>query len=103
VMDLCPCGDLADFGVDGHARLSADQVKFVGLEVTAVMCYLHSQLVMFRDLKPANLLLDDSGHVKASNPPLDALTRFLFSFLPSRLLLYSVPPLYLFQYHCPYC
>lgn len=64
VMDLCPGGDLADFGASGVQKLNAEQVKFVGLETTAVIMYLHSKLVMFRDLKPENLLLDDAGHVR---------------------------------------
>ena len=51
VMDLCPGGDLDDFGRRGSEKLSAKQVHFVGLEVTAVINYLHTKLVMFRDLK----------------------------------------------------
>ena len=36
----------------------------MGLEVAAVLFYLHSQRVIFRDLKPANLLLDEGGHIR---------------------------------------
>ena len=64
VMDLCYGGDLSAFGVDGLEKLTSSQVKFVGLEVTAVLLFLHSQCVMFRDLKPGNLLLDNTGHVR---------------------------------------
>ena len=41
------------------------QVNFVGLETTAVLAFLHEQLVLYRDLKPENLLLDAEGHVSA--------------------------------------
>ena len=64
VMDACPGGDLAEYGVEGDGRLTATQVKFVALEATAVITYLHSMYIMFRDIKPANMLLDDSGHVR---------------------------------------
>ena len=64
VMDLSHCGDLESFGVDGDLEFNADQVHFVGLECAAILCHLHSMNVMFRDLKPANLLLDDGGHVR---------------------------------------
>ena len=64
LMDICRGGDLADFGLGGSRRLTARQVHFVGLEVCAVIGFLQSKLVMFRDLKPANLLIDDFGHVR---------------------------------------
>ena len=65
VMDLCPGGDLSAFGVGGDAdSLSVTQVRFVGLEVVAVIAHLHKCQVMFRDLKPANLLLANDGHVR---------------------------------------
>lgn len=65
VTDVCYGGDLAAFGVEGDApTLSEEQVRFVGLETVAVIHYLHSQRVLFRDLKPANLLLDGGGHVR---------------------------------------
>ena len=51
VMDLCPGGDLSDFGNGCEEKLTADQIRFVGLEVTCVLSFLHRKLVMFRDLK----------------------------------------------------
>jgi len=64
VMDACPGGDLEPFGANGYDELTSEQVHFVGLEVCAVIVHLHKQLVMYRDLKPQNLLLDDQGHVR---------------------------------------
>ena len=73
VMDHCPHGDLTRFGLDregkygvGQSRpvLTAEQVRFIGLEVAAALLYLHSQAVLYRDLKPANLLLDAGGHAR---------------------------------------
>jgi len=64
VMDCCHGGDLEDFGVNGREHLTAAQIRFVGLEVCAVVVHLHKQCVMYRDLKPQNLLLDDQGHIR---------------------------------------
>ena len=62
---VCYGGDLEDFGVDGKAAtLTEAQLRFVGVEVVCVIAYLHAHKVMFRDLKPANLLLDEGGHVR---------------------------------------
>ena len=58
VMDVCH-GDLEDFGAG--EQLTSKQVHFVGMEVCAVLAYLQTKQVMFRDLKPANLLIDDFG------------------------------------------
>jgi len=64
VMDACYGGDLEPFGFYGKERLTTKQVHFVGLEVLAMLCFLHSKRIMFRDLKPANLLLDEGGHLR---------------------------------------
>ena len=39
-------------------------MRFVGTEVAAVLAYLHGQRILYRDLKPENLLLDHTGHVR---------------------------------------
>ena len=64
VTDVCYGGDLEDFGAIGAGRLTSAQVRFVGIEVVCVLCYLQRQRVLFRDLKPANLLFDEGGHVR---------------------------------------
>ena len=55
-MDACPGGDLSPFALTSE-KLTPEQVKFVGLEVTSVLAHLHLQHVLYRDLKPENLLL----------------------------------------------
>ena len=64
VMDVCYGGDLDDFGSFGDARLSQAQLHFVGVELVSVIAHLHSRRVLFRDLKPANVMLDDEGHIR---------------------------------------
>jgi serine/threonine protein kinase len=64
VMDISHAGDLQAFGCGGEEELTAAQVRFVAMEVCAVIVHLHNQLIMYRDLKPQNLLLDEQGHVR---------------------------------------
>ena len=69
VMDACSGGDLGQFALDedglgGNQRLDAAQVRFVALEVVSVLGFLHSKFVLYRDLKPENLLLDSAGHIR---------------------------------------
>jgi len=63
VMDLVPAGDLSEF-VLTKKRLTAEQVRFVVMEVVCVIGYCHTQNVLYRDLKPENLLIDEAGHVR---------------------------------------
>jgi serine/threonine protein kinase len=50
VMDIVRSSDLSEF-VLGKRRLTRAQVKWIIMEVMAVMRYLHSKGVLYRDLK----------------------------------------------------
>ena len=63
VMDLVQSGDLSEF-VLTKKRLTGPQVNWALMETVEVFGYMHSCQIMYRDLKPENLLVDDDGHVR---------------------------------------
>ena len=67
VLDVCDAGDLAVFGCGGKHKLTTAQLRFVGLEALAILAHLHSENILFRDMKPSNLLIDNDGHVRCNS------------------------------------
>lgn len=62
VMDLVPQGDLSEF-VLTKRRLTPPQVKWAIMETVEVMGYIHGQSILYRDLKPENLLVDEQARL----------------------------------------
>ena len=50
-----------------EGRLGAEAVHFYSGEIILALAYLHSLHVIYRDLKPENVLLDCEGHVKLTD------------------------------------
>ena len=50
--------------IRAEGRLNNEAAKFYAAEVVLTLEYLHSLHVVYRDLKPENLLIDSSGHIK---------------------------------------
>ncbi|KAL7746399.1 cAMP-dependent protein kinase catalytic subunit [Sorochytrium milnesiophthora] len=50
-----------------NQRFSNNVAKFYAAEVCLAFEYLHSKDVIYRDLKPENLLLDSQGHIKITD------------------------------------
>ncbi|CAG8575591.1 136_t:CDS:2 [Ambispora gerdemannii] len=48
-------------------RFSNDVTRFYAAEIILAIEYLHSKDIIYRDLKPENLLLDSRGHVKITD------------------------------------
>ena len=62
-MELCAGGDLLSF-VRRRKKLDEDVAKFIFLQAARGLAYCHRNLVMHRDIKLENLLLDEDGTVK---------------------------------------
>jgi serine/threonine protein kinase len=62
VMNFMVGGDLASI-LAKEGRLGEGRVKFLAAEIAVGLHLLHSKGVVYRDLKPENVLLDSRGHV----------------------------------------
>lgn len=66
VMDLCPGKDLSEH-LDDCDYFPEPIAKFLIAEVILAIEYLHSMDIIYRDLKPNNLLIDAEGHIKITD------------------------------------
>lgn len=53
--------------LDTGDRLSPSQALMVGLETARALAHAHERGLVHRDVKPANLLFDDAGHVRLAD------------------------------------
>ncbi|ESO95561.1 hypothetical protein LOTGIDRAFT_144613 [Lottia gigantea] len=66
ILDLMNGGDL-HYHLSQHGVFSEKEVRFYASEVMLGLEHMHSRFVVYRDLKPANILLDETGHVRISD------------------------------------
>ncbi|CAD8113804.1 unnamed protein product [Paramecium sonneborni] len=66
VLDYCAGGELF-YHLRKLKRLSEEDAKYYFVEICIGMAYLHSQNIVYRDIKPENILLDLKGHLLLSD------------------------------------
>ncbi|XP_021370449.1 beta-adrenergic receptor kinase 2-like isoform X1 [Mizuhopecten yessoensis] len=66
ILDLMNGGDL-HYHLSQHGVFSEREVRFYAAEVILGLEHMHNRFVVYRDLKPANILLDENGHVRISD------------------------------------
>ncbi|XP_042509451.1 serine/threonine-protein kinase WAG2-like [Macadamia integrifolia] len=68
LMDYCPGGDLhALLLKQPENRFRLNAVRFLTAEVLVALEYLHAMGVVYRDLKPENVLIREDGHIMLSD------------------------------------
>ncbi|CAD5222656.1 unnamed protein product [Bursaphelenchus xylophilus] len=66
ILDLMNGGDL-HYHLSQHGIFTEQEVIFYAAEVILGLEHMHNRSVVYRDLKPANILLDENGHVRVSD------------------------------------
>ena len=65
-LEYCENGDLSQI-LDEHSLFEEKTAKFLAAELILGLKYLHQKGILFRDLKPENLLLDSEGHIRLAD------------------------------------
>ena len=63
VMDFVNGGELFTY-LNREKKFKLDRVKQYAAELVDAISYLHNNGVLYRDLKPENVLLDSDGHIR---------------------------------------
>lgn len=66
VIDYCSNGDLAGL-IKKYGKLEEKVARFYLAEIILALEYLHTKGIVYRDLKPSNILIDSAGHIKLTD------------------------------------
>ncbi len=61
LLDYCPGGDLGQIMLKSK-RMQENYVRIYAAEITLAIGCLHQHSIVYRDLKPENVVLDKDGH-----------------------------------------
>ncbi|KAM3140401.1 hypothetical protein pb186bvf_007561 [Paramecium bursaria] len=65
-LEYCPGGDLYNL-LHRRVKLKEEQALFYASQILIVLQYLHEKKIIYRDLKPENVLLDEEGYIKLAD------------------------------------
>lgn len=66
VLTLMSCGDLR-FHIKELGVFKSDRARFYAAEMVLGLQHLHSLRLVYRDMKPENILMDERGHIRISD------------------------------------
>ena len=65
-MEYCTGGDLFNL-LKKVKKMTEKQARMFFVEICLGMLYLHSKMIVYRDVKPENILIDNEGHIKIAD------------------------------------
>lgn len=65
-MDLCTGGELF-FHLNKLRYFEEEQARFYFSEILLGLEYLHNKNIVYRDIKPENILIDIDGHIRIAD------------------------------------
>ena len=65
VQEYLPNHTMAQY-LDNHdgRPVREDEIRFIVAELVLALAHMHKMEIVYRDLKPANVLIDDNGHMR---------------------------------------
>jgi len=66
ILDYCPNGNLGDL-LDRVNNLSEDHARIYAAEIILALEELHKRDIIYRDLKPDNVVIDAEGHARLTD------------------------------------
>ncbi|CEM32786.1 unnamed protein product [Vitrella brassicaformis CCMP3155] len=66
VLEYCPGGELF-FHLSRAGRFTEQRARFYSAEIILALEHLHKMDIVYRDLKPENVLLDEEGHIRLTD------------------------------------
>lgn len=67
LMDYCALGSVRDMMVTCNKTLNEDQIRFISFHTLLALVYLHSRDIIHRDIKAANILLNEQLQIKVAD------------------------------------
>jgi serum/glucocorticoid-regulated kinase 2 len=65
-LEYCPGGELFNL-LQKRKYFTEDQTRFYACQIVLALEYLHSKDVIYRDLKPENVLIDKDGYIRITD------------------------------------
>jgi hypothetical protein len=66
LMEFVAGGELFNY-IRAEGQFTNETTKYVSAEIILALQYLHNQDIIYRDIKPENLLVDHQGHLKLTD------------------------------------
>ena len=66
ILEYCPGGELFEL-LSKKRKFTEDQTRFYAAQIVIALEHMHSKDIIYRDLKPENVLLDLDGYIKITD------------------------------------